>query len=527
MNGNIPKEGENTDALKHELIEIDSASEIKNQQQPALNAIKELFTERTTPEVVEKVMDKVVDIYCADDLKYRDSYDPVNLAINLHFGIISPYNKHIFQEELSLTENIHRVKQFAEEEAAYRESVNSGTYSKTDYAEYKDRKKFSHSANVFYPEGALKIAAKFLAKEDIGDENELSVHKEYTQKILQVFLDVFKDIADKDTAKGACRIFLKKFPDLLENDGLPVLSESDCDYFKTDAPDGLEERARKYFIDNYENIRKKWLERFFKESMNSRGGSMVHYTPSLGCIFGSNAEVCASWNDDYPTQASLLNLNNKRHIVGIFINEHVSAHSMEMTEFPDAPRSKDITKNEIKGDLLKRVHFEILPENSPQFFWDRFGALTEKSLNGITSINPVLAELVSEVRSLEKKYKEANEAACVSRFDSRRHLFSDAEKANAQELEKQSTDSYNNMENRKKNLSEEEKTAIYHAVRKYLDEFTPFKDGQSAWNMVVSLGEYHHLPVYNLKGDLLWPKQMSHKELKEFIAVRDATDTDS
>jgi len=520
MNGENQQDGETLDNSEQLT---DTASEAINEvasgKRKATDSLLQGLPDFTNEEIIAEAMDKVVDIYSAKDLKYRDSRHPISLSQNLHYGIISPRNSHLFKGELSLAENIQSARQFTEEEANYRESVNNGSYHRTEFEEYEDSKKFAASANVYYPEGVLKIAAKYLSEED-RDESELSTSDEYTKLILLVFVETIKGITDKETAHAMCKIFMNRFPKLLESSD-HILSSSQCDDYSNTLSVESERKARAYFFANYEEIRTAWLESFFKESMSSKlvRGGMVNYRPDFGFILGPNAKVRSSFSYDYQTQATILSLNNRRHITGIFINEDQSARDMSLPEFPDASKGTEVEGDQ--GTQLRKIHFEISPSNAPQIFWRSIEGIPKKLLGEMVSSDPILSKLVLEVSSLEEGYRMANDKASVSRFDSRISEYSNEEKADAKKLEKQSSEAYEKCDKRKKNLSEEEMSAIYDAVLKYTDEFTPFKNGQSVWDMIVSLGEYHHLPVYNFKGDLLWPEEMSHGEVKEFVAEQD------
>lgn len=500
-----PNEGDITSTPGH-ASESSEAKSMAEGQGKIRSAINETLTDETISESVTEAMSKVVDIYSEPDLKYYRPDSPVELAVNLNIGRVTSYNKHIFEEDLSLAENIRRYRQFIAEEESFNQSVNTGEceYSGSVKTEHR---KYSHIGNVFYPEGSFKIGATFLRNEDFDEANALSVHAGYTHQILQLFLGVLMTIVDegkiidKDIMKGILKIFLKKLPEM-KDCGFPIKDYA-LRSLRKSIDNESEEKARKFFFDNYESIRKKWLETFFEHNISSQYGRMVVCSMDLGCIFDSTARVRSSFNDEYPTQATLLDLNNKKHIVGIFVDELHRGYrlSMQIPEFPEAYNKKERPKNEQGGDFLKQIHFEITPENAPKFFWKYAKLLTNKTNEKILANYPLVATLVSEIESLEQALKTIK----------------------GQEWR----DLYDKINKRRENLTLEERVEIYEICSKYLTEFTPFKNGQSAWDMIMKLGEHHRLPVYNLKGDLLWPKQMSHEELQEFIAKRDAVETSS
>jgi len=62
----------------------------------------------------------------------------------------------------------------------------------------------------------------------------------------------------------------------------------------------------------------------------------------------------------------------------------------------------------------------------------------------------------------------------------------------------------------------------------FVPEHLKIDDGEKRWRPTLSfkaaleiIGANIHMPIYDTKGDLIWPQQMSHEQVKQFVAERD------
>ena len=63
----------------------------------------------------------------------------------------------------------------------------------------------------------------------------------------------------------------------------------------------------------------------------------------------------------------------------------------------------------------------------------------------------------------------------------------------------------------------QEYTTYMEAARRFIEQESPVKFGESYWDGLIRLAEQYQLPIYSTDGGLLWPKQMSHDDLTKYI----------
>lgn len=414
---------------------------------------------------VERAMAKVVDIYSEKDLKYRESWGLFNFAGDLNHGIISPVNKYFFTDDgLSNEEKRKKVREEILREEGYHK------FSTANEDEEPRERYFSHSANVYYPEGILNFIKDLLEHPD--QKRSDLVYSEFSREIIKKFLDVTSSLANphgrdatpiisREVIEGIFRVLSTRFSNLERGYRQEVLNTQ-----------SLEDHAVEEFLNNFENIRKKWLSNFFTTAMNyghrCDRGTIIIGSPVFGIVFGSEANVRVSLHDDYPTQASLIDVNNKRDIVGIFINNIKLAYGLA-----SFTATKKAENYDSQISYLKDAHLKV----TSKLFFNEFRYLTDREKN----------ETFEKYPNIKAIYNKGT------------------------------SDWVRN------NLTQEEEKEIEQVTRELLTRFTPFKEGQSAWDMIIALSEYHRLPIYNFKGDLLWPQEMSHDELVRFVEKKETT----
>lgn len=481
-------------------------------------------------QVAEKAMEKVVDIFIEKDLKYRDSYDPIKLARDLETGLITLANAVFFDKSgATIREGLVAAKKLRKRRIDFSRSTNKMTPAAYHTKRYEDKEHeheeylLKSKSNVFYPDGVLKVVKDALENPGAPDSS-IVLDKFNAAQIIGTFLSICESkIKEKEPIIGEEVLFaLHKALGAEAEFGSMFRTKRVAETKKILSP----RAAKKWFLKNYEEIRRKFLKVFLETTYSGEQKNPVYHKPEIGFILSGNVPAYSSFNDDYPTQASLASVKNKRNIIGLFINDElgrVGNFDSEGEAFPDAKGIEtygpEFKTNE--GEFLRNIHFR----NSPQIFWRYFESLTGKSREEILAKNPVVKKVIDEIELLDTQLNQKG-AEKDEIFEKTPQasggggmIFKSKKDENRWEkLRRESDKLYEKIQQRKATLSKEEQSAFNAVINEYLEKYTPFRDDQSAWDMIMALAEQNSLPVYNFRGNLLWPKELSRGEVVKFLA---------
>jgi len=382
------------------------------------------------PELEKEVMEKIVDIFGEKNLKLRKD-DFVEIELALKRGIITPYNRHFFEKVIE-DENVYflqRQRKIRRKERQIAKLQKIEEHS----PEYDEYKKYSHRGNVFYPEGILNIAHEVIKNNfEVNPQNFDNVFLSDIPEILKMFSYVLQVLQKKGVINlNNIETLKKRF---VENEKVDLSKLDDL---------------KKELVSNLENIRDEWV-RFFYSGVG--GGNMRRvskFTPvegmfnQPGIVFDSDLDVIISFNQDYPTQATIRDLNNKKHIIGLMMPNHYGP------------------------DRLLRSYTNLLSSLSK--------SLPANEYEKIIKSDIFLSKLYEQGKIKEKCLVDESL------------------------------------------LTEEENKQLKQKIRDILGKYSDLKPKMRTIDVMKKLSEKYKLPLYDLRGNLLWPREMKNEEVKEFI----------
>lgn len=423
-----------------------------------------------------EAMKKVVDFFATEDLKYRN--DPI--LPTLETGVPTPITGFLYEPFGRLDETTREKMQ---EEAEILEKARKA--GKEGYDAYGNRRQ---KANVFYPEGLLKAlhdkilgtkTVELWSEEDFEDAGKYFAGSGMTSFCIQNFACAYEFLTkqERNIIAQAIGISTQKVSIRMSR-----LRSGLDDYGPVDVEDEDKKKMREILeavfsnVEAFEIMRKAWLKMFFANAQKKNMGALtnIHYVPISGLVLSPDTKVAVSPHGDYPTQATALSPRIKpKEIIGLFVNS--------------SPHENEKQRYEYSIFHTPQQPIEYLFANFPRPF------ILFLENQGFQRI-----ELKNIFGSFSSFYKK----------DYMNSLLQENEGT--------------------KNVAEKLRTAIEPEIydrlealaRKFIEENSPVKDGETLWTGLLRLAERHQLPVYNLDGELIWPKHMTHKQVAQYVAEK-------
>ncbi len=452
----------------------------------------------------EKAMEKVVDFLETKDLKYRDFYanNPKHLhmlAASFETGIPTPMTSFFYEP--------------------------FGRFDEEAKAKLRTGETERHKANVFYPEGIINIYRDELlgtheTKKWPDDSYVSDVYYEGSA-IVYALYDFFKSL-DTEQLGELARLSGLNAGDLtnIERSDLETAFSSRYD------PDGVPKKLLAIFGNKeaWEFVRRNWLRSFFASSIyKPRSGEsprMIRiggkeydrdklgeglqpwgYMLHLGFVLAPGTEVAVSPHGDYYTQATIVSPRvAPKKILGIYINtderNNINMRAGEEWVTNDIPAPK---KSSFRASVLEQLENTVYksPKHPLEYlllYYPRpFNIFLENNGIELEKLKGYYEEFTKLKESAKNKmYKEDKEVADPIH----------------EELEEK--------------LGVEVYSRLQELAERFLKEKAPIKDGETFMTGLIRMAERHQLPIYNIRGDLLWPKKMDHEEVAKQVAEKEA-----
>lgn len=450
-----------------------------------------------------EAMEKVVDLFTTEDLKFRDLYiaSPESVITTLETGVPTALTSFLYEPFGRLDKTTRdRIAELQATRELEREAMPPGLYT-GDYR-YYDKDKFRQTANVYYPDGLLKALRDKLSGttevEIYGqnvdtDENTdeirgsrtiesggmvelgrsyFSLTPEEREKIAELIGITEVEISTglKNWIEGTIHekeeIIKQKFlKELLNNSQAWAMIRTAWMKIFLNADKNNREHRPSYIVDRKSD-----------ESIDIKNvhGGYVYEKAHLGfgLVLSPDTKVAVSPHSDFPEQATIMEPRVKpRDIIGFFIDEYML----------NGLRKKHFSRAQALPYLLDKF-------KRPFFYYLTKQGFSEHKLR-------TYQEIFTEYY---KPYPPINSP----RYDSDRH---GAKSINAM---------------LRSELGKEEYDALMVFVEKFVEEYSPIKYGETHWVALKRLAERHQLPIYDPAGDLLWPKQMKHEEVAKFVSEK-------
>jgi hypothetical protein len=406
-----------------------------NIEKPNVEQIEE------SPENIEaEIMSKVVDIYKEKDLKFKYLY-LWDVKKILEHGVITPF--YDYREEGDSEDKqspLDKQRAIRDKEKEFRQMDNLSHYD-------KEVMKFTNRANVYYPEGAFNLVYSIIDGTFDLESATMGKHKIYLRDVgttLRMFIENFpisqiKGIPRNLDLTNLLVRYLKskgllQTYEIYRGNKEPRLSEEELGIFL------------KIIQENRELIREAVVRNFFK----------THEVPSPGIIFSKNLEVSKSYDGDFPEQATIRDINNKRHIIGLTLGN--PRESILDGGFPDDGKERQL--------LYIMNHLDVY--------------MTIEDLRTIIKEDPELERIIKEyeVKIIEEGY----------------HFYL------------KTWDLRNRIESRDWNYLRKKELELASKILE-TDKGTTMVD------FYRRLGEKYKLPIYDRKGNLLWPQKMTRSQI--------------
>ncbi len=290
-----------------------------------------------------EAMEKVVDIFTAEDLKYR-AYDP--FITTLETGIPTPATDFLYEPFGRFDDDAKKkVQKEMEELENERKRRRTGNVPFFDFEESQRFRK----ANVFYPEGLLKALRDHM----LGSKTTEIWSEEYFDTadiedvgyafVVRLLYEILKKLPAKkqeDIAKLIGRQVEQL--DVLDHSALharrPMWDPQTLDRWSQMEKDKELTKLLQDLLNDkevFETIRKAWLEKFFSDSNPPQDWTEEYeeeermvsddYVPNYGFILSPHSKVAVAPHPDFPAQATILTPRvSPKEFIGIFVNSDYS-----------------------------------------------------------------------------------------------------------------------------------------------------------------------------------------------------------
>lgn len=308
-----------------------------------------------TPEEMEKIMSKVVDIFSTKDLKYKDLFKfDVNEAMRT--GMLNATSKFLLDKEGDIDMSVrHKIRELEKDrEVVRRGGPTSQTKIEPKISNEEHAKEvesdpekltahyyhqYRQSGNVFYPEGMLKVGkAKFFDKDaevfdsDFRERNYHSSETSFANLLALViksgelpenmsfedrsFLEEISKSYDVGNEKFNIDVAKRnKIEDILDSN--PELWElMRLRWLKAFFQGALDSyNGNLHRSSNTEYSEKDWLEVYVRA-----GGFVEQYHMKFGLVLSPELKVLPSEEGDFPAQATVMTprINPKKDVIGFF-----------------------------------------------------------------------------------------------------------------------------------------------------------------------------------------------------------------
>ena len=449
-----------------------------------------------------EAMKKVVDLFTTEDLKFRDLYiaSPESVIATLETGIPTALTSFLYEPFGRLDETTrNKIVELRATRELEREAVPPGLY--TGDNRYYNKDHFRQTANVFYPDGLLKAL-----RDKLSGTTEVEIYGK------NVNTDEDKDRRGSRAIEFGGMVALGRAYFRLTSEDREKIAKL-IDITEVEISTGLKnwlegtipekkeifkQEFLKALLNNsqaWAMIRTAWMEIFLdadKDKREHRPSSIfdrngderieiknvhdgyVREKPHLGfgLILSPDTKVAVSPHSDFPDQATIMEPRvNPRDIVGLFVNEY---------------HLKEFEKKHFS-------HAQALPYLLDKFKGPFFYYLTKQGFS-----EHKLRPYQKMFTEYYKPYAPINSP----RYDKDQY---GAKSINTMLLSK---------------LGQDEYDALMVFVEKFVEEYSPIKYGETHWMGLKRLAERHQLPIYDPTGSLLWPKQMTHEQVAEFVAKK-------
>lgn len=443
-------------------------------------------------EAIEKAMEKVDDLYAAEDLKYRN--DPI--LPTLETGVPTALTGFLYEPfgrvDEKTKEAVKKMKTAREDER-----MNNSATEKTSWKSSG----FRQIANVFYPEGLLKClkdrvlhtktiepwSEKHALAGDIAQGELGSWGTDlYVTNTLGAIFERLRDDQKEQVARSVG----------LSSTEIQKILYGEYPILNLDKPRNEREKQVGMILESlfsnaeiYELLRRAWLQRFFNAGNSNKetsGGLQPGgYYLRLGLVLSPSVEVAVAPHGDYPTQATILSSRAKpKDIIGIFVNaDHRSGYNL----FEDEAIMRSNFGLETPLQQLGNSIFHT-PQHPMEYLLAHYAR----------PFILFLEESGFEIDTIKAYFTEY------------KGTYQDARTKQAKET----------TEKIRGALSQEEFSKIEMLAKKFFEEKSPVKNGETLWTGLVRLAEQHQLPIYNTRGELLWPKHMTHEQVVAFVAKK-------
>ena len=398
----------------------------------------------------QEALSKVIDIYTVRELKLK-SVNLTDLVNILDNGVITEFNRYLITDvNRNKADDLERQRKIRQEE----EKLRKDPKLTRDVEELGTD--FSHQGNVYYPDGVINIVYSIIRNEFDIDQAAAGKEKIFVrdvEKNIKTFRYAFQELVRSEKIKLSLD-FLNLMGRFFKGKGFS--SVGGIAHNRSESLSVEEENEfKKIMLDNAGLIRQEIIKLFYNSAMGNKGTvvNFVDYTPDFGIVFGPNLEVTISHNTDYQTQAMIRDVNNKRHIIGLFIN--TKYHKLEERLIYNTETSLLLsTINRLYTHISLQKFTEILNED------ERLKEIIKKY----------------EIKLVEEGHK---------------FYFNTLEINGSISIEDEQY------------LKEKDKQIFY--------QFSGISEGETLFDFYKRLAEKHRLPIYDLYGNLLWPKKITHK----------------
>lgn len=462
--------------------------------------------ERTLEEEPNReAMTKVVDFLATEDLKYR-AYDPI--IATLETGIPTPLTDFLYQP-------FGRLDETTKEKMRHSAEALAQTRKKGDISE-----KRRQQANVFYPEGLLKVLRDQVLgtkNVELWSENDLKEAARYGVGLSFAMGQLgraFRSLPEQEQTKIAQLIghTVSQITDTLVDDRDLYPSHVNFEE-KKELKEILEPLLSNPVA--FEIIRCAWLKGFFNDTRKHKsGGSLTPhgYTPNYGLILSPRTDVAVSPHGDFPTQATILSPRVKpKDFVGLFVNtDHSSWQDFVTDEAVELNFGKNTVVKELPAQKqLERAIFRT-PKQPIEYLFAHYA-------------RPFLLFLEQQGFERGKLETHFHHFSSIWDEEGKRESIGNSLDERVDRKESYLRRAKNVGDKLRTELTEEAYNELEALAKKFIEEKSPVKDGETLWTGLIRLAEQHQLPVYNLRGELLWPKDMTHEQVAQFVAKKTET----
>lgn len=439
----------------------------------------EQLQDSLSPEVTQEILEKAVDIFQTEGLKYKQPFDAVSLFLIAESGLIST-------------------------EAAAPTAKEIGAKWKSVSGEAREQQK----NNVFYPEANLVFLRQYLTSEvSVADfENVKEEHHKksasyyFGSNLLKSFIVLRSLLSDN-------RITLSDSEkEVLD----PVLRDLASQKVLAHKNEKITEENRALLNDlisrKWPELVRAWNERFFSdvekantvESRHSEADLIgYHYTFDTAYVISPRVPVALAASDprqaDYPTEAILNTMRvAKRDLLGIVINRK-NDHQGHSIFRPYGSNFTDEKKPE--------VNYDVFSDESRKREAERVNSLDYVQWLKDTHFNiPDSDEEILTVAGHLSKYAGSQ----FTDFLRSTHEVSDEWINNAVEM-------VDKPFKERKKFPDAELKIVADLTRSYITEHSPVKQGEPLWNGIIRAAEALKVPIYDTKGNILWPEVTKSK----------------